>query len=120
MRTLETRLDEYVKNLRSIADQLDVVIQQVESVRMDENPETQPLRDSIKLYRLIADDLAKISAGQELQDFFITGELPLHKEPPKMPDDCAVTNLFGWRCIRIAGHVDEHRFSRRPDGTIAP
>lgn len=80
MRTIETRLTEYTANLRSIADQLDVVIQQVESVRMDENPETQPLRDSIKLYRLVADDLVKILAGEELRGFVITGELPIRTD----------------------------------------
>lgn len=114
MRPIETRLQEYSQNLRSIADQLDDVIQQVEAVRMDENPETQPLRDSIKLYRLIADDLDKVLAGEELRGFVITGELPVTQQPRRAADDCPTTNLFGWACARIAGHIGDHVFTRSP------
>lgn len=74
--SLRDRVVEYSTNLRSIAAQLRDIVDQVEAVRQDVNPGTQPLRDSIRLYETIADDLDKVLAGQELQKFIITGELP--------------------------------------------
>ncbi len=74
--SLRDRVAAYSANLRSIAALLAVIVEQVEAVRQDVNPETQPLRDSIRLYETIADDVDKILAGQELQKFLITGELP--------------------------------------------
>lgn len=73
---LRARVVDYAENLRSIADQLEVVVHQVEAIRQDVNPETQPLRDGIRLYRLIAEDLDKVIAGIPLEKFAITGELP--------------------------------------------
>jgi hypothetical protein len=75
-RDLRDRVEEYEANLRSLASQLENVVKQVEVARPDVNPGTQELRDTIRLYRLIADDITKILAGQELQPFIITGELP--------------------------------------------
>lgn len=75
-RSLETRLTEYSTNLRSIADQLQNLVDQIEAARPDVNPETQEARDGIRLYRLIADDIDKILAGEELATFIVTGNLP--------------------------------------------
>lgn len=75
-RSLRERVADYEANLRSIADQLQGIAEQVEAVRQDVNPGTQELRDGIKLYRLIADDIQKILAGQELGVFIVTGEVP--------------------------------------------
>lgn len=75
-RSLHVRLAEYATNLRSIADQLDVIVQQVEAVRQDVNPETQSIRESIRLYETIAEDIDKILAGEELKTFVVVGDLP--------------------------------------------
>jgi hypothetical protein len=74
--SLRDRMVAYAANLRSIAAQLRVIVEQVEAVRQDVNPETQPLRDSIRLYETIADDIDKVLAGEPLKTFIITGELP--------------------------------------------
>lgn len=74
--SIRDRVVAYSLNLRSIAAQLTDIVTQVEAVRQDVNPQTQELRDSIKLYGLVADDLDKIVNGEELQTFIITGTLP--------------------------------------------
>lgn len=75
-RSLRERLTEYEENLRSIADQLQGIVEQVEAVRQDVNPGTHEMREGIKLYRLVADDIQKILGGQDLGVFIITGEVP--------------------------------------------
>lgn len=75
MRDMRVRLTEYSTSLRSVADQITAVAEKVESVRQDVNPETQGLRDSATLYRLIAGDLDTILRGEELKGFIITGEV---------------------------------------------
>lgn len=76
MRALEVRLAEYSTSLRSTAAQLVAIAEQVEALRPDENPETQGLRDSARLESLIADDLDKILAGEELKGFIVIADLP--------------------------------------------
>jgi hypothetical protein len=77
-RSLEVRITEYRDNLRSIAGQIDVAVTQIEKTPAAiENPDSmQALRESVRLYNLIADDLTKVINGEELNRFAITGEIP--------------------------------------------
>lgn len=82
-RPLRDRVLEYSINLRAIANQLQVIVDAVEAARPDTNPGTQELRDSIRLHRLIADDIDKILRGEELQKWAITGTLPTDGTEPQ-------------------------------------
>lgn len=75
MRALDIRLKEYAGGLRETAAGIMTVVQQVEAVRQDVNPETQGLRDTAKMYTLVADDLDVILTGRELQRWMIEVEL---------------------------------------------
>jgi len=70
-RPLSARLDAYIANLASIVGQLSDLADQIELVGGD----TTPLRDGIKLYGLVADDLTRIVNGERLGEFRIEGQL---------------------------------------------
>lgn len=74
-RSLEVRLTDYAASLHSVAEQIVFVAQQVEAANPDRNPGTQALRDSARLQNLIADDLGKLLAGEELKAWKIEGTL---------------------------------------------
>lgn len=69
-RPLSARLDAYITNLQSIADQGEYVAQ---AVNAKTGADTQPLIDMANLQRLIADDLTKIVNGEKLSEFRIEG-----------------------------------------------
>lgn len=76
MKGLRGRVAAYIENLRSIADQVEQLVLQIEAARMDVNPETQGLRDTVKLHRSVADDLDKILRNEKLEHWVITGTIP--------------------------------------------
>jgi hypothetical protein len=78
IRPVVVRLDEYSKAMRSTADQMEALADTVDANFPDDpNRSTEPLRDAVKLYRLFANDLDKIVAGEELKPFIVTGNLDL-------------------------------------------
>jgi hypothetical protein len=70
-RTLEARVSDYRDNLWSLADQLEALVK-----RLPNASGVAELTDSARLYRLIANDLAVLVAGEELSPFRITGTIP--------------------------------------------
>ena len=72
MDDLRIRLTEYVDSLRSVYGQMNETAIAIE-FRYGKSANTEPLRDGMKLYSAIADDLQKLLDGKELQPFVITG-----------------------------------------------
>ena len=73
-RPMEVRLVEYRDSLRSQANQLEKL-----SHRLGGAPS---LDDTIRMFRIIANDLTKVIDGVELEHWTITGVMPV---PPREP-----------------------------------
>ena len=71
-RPIEERLIEYKDSLSSVVGQLSELIYQLE-FKHGANAHTDPLKDGIKFYTIVANDLQKIIDGEELKTFKVTG-----------------------------------------------
>lgn len=69
-RSIEVRITEYRDNLLSLGEQLLATSKQMGAA------EPNPLTDGARLYELIAGDLTKVIAGEELEGFAVEGVLP--------------------------------------------
>lgn len=74
-RPLSARLDAYIANLTSIADQLVIVGTAALAADPSKAAAVEELTSSVKLYRTIADDLTKIVNGEKLPEFRVEGTL---------------------------------------------
>jgi hypothetical protein len=72
-RPLSARLDAYIANLASIADQTENLADNIDAIKGPAS--TTPLRDGIRLYRIVIDDLTKVINGEQLEPFSIEGEI---------------------------------------------
>lgn len=74
-RPIEERLLEYAVAMRLTASQMIDAAEMLEAKYGTKAANTQGLRDGAKLYGLVAGDVDKIIAGEELRPFVVTGEI---------------------------------------------
>jgi hypothetical protein len=74
VRPIEVRLKEYAEATRALNPQMIAVAEAAEA-KFGKAANTEPLRDAARLYELIANDLDKILAGEELTPFRVEGVL---------------------------------------------
>jgi hypothetical protein len=71
IRPLDVRLADYRDALRSLAPQLQDLID-----HLPVGADTAELENSMRLYTIVSVDLTKLLDGEELQRFVITGQSP--------------------------------------------
>jgi hypothetical protein len=74
-RPLIIRLAEYTQALRTTAVGMADAADKIEAKYGTKAANTESLRDGIRLYGLLADDLDKLLGGEELNPFAIEGEV---------------------------------------------
>lgn len=74
-RSIEVRLLEYAVAMRLSASGMIDAAELLEAKYGKRAANTQPLRDGAKLYGLVAGDIDKLIAGEELKPFVVTGEI---------------------------------------------
>jgi hypothetical protein len=74
-RPIEERLTEYAAAMRQTAEGLTDAALLLEAKYGKKASNTGHLHDGAKLYVLVAEDIDKIIAGEELRPFAVTGEI---------------------------------------------
>lgn len=75
-RPLQVRLKDYADAQRGTIASLGRIIEAVEAERQDENPGTHDLRELAKMLGVVADDIEKLLAGEELVAWAFEVEIP--------------------------------------------